>query len=150
MKIRFKFGRIILFIHKEHTDSIGIHSITIVSILQILDDVISADFYIAVPDILSKLLPLKNKLRKKFPKNKRGKLSVQVKLGINCRWSTAYISFLLGSVGVHIPQMLELFKTGHEYLVESDCYIRTQIATVRLIVWTHEDPIFWQTHFSPK
>lgn len=48
-------------------------------ILQILDDEISADFYIAVPDILSKLVPLKNKLRKKFPKSKRGKLSVGVK-----------------------------------------------------------------------
>lgn len=44
------------------------------------------------------------------------------------------IAFPLGSVGLHIPKMLELFKTGHEYLVESECYIRTQIATVRLIV----------------
>ena len=41
--------------------------------LQILDDEISADFYVAVPDILPKLVPLKNKLRKKFPKSKRGK-----------------------------------------------------------------------------
>ncbi|KAK6305955.1 hypothetical protein J4Q44_G00228800 [Coregonus suidteri] len=39
---------------------------------RILDDEVDADFYIAVPDIISKLLPLKNKLRKKFPKNKRG------------------------------------------------------------------------------
>lgn len=70
----------------------------------ILDDEISADFYVAVPDILPKLVPLKNKLRKKFPKSKRG------------------------SVGIHIPKMLELFKTGHEYMVESDCYVRTQIA----------------------
>ncbi|KAM3611139.1 uncharacterized protein V6R79_013985 [Siganus canaliculatus] len=70
----------------------------------ILDDEISADFYVAVPDILQKLVPLKNKLRKKFPKSKRG------------------------SVGIHIPKMLELFKTGHEYMVESDCFIRTQIA----------------------
>lgn len=28
--------------------------------------------------------------------------------------------------------MLQLFKTGYEYMVESDCYIRTQIGTVRL------------------
>uniref|UniRef100_A0A3B4WFB7 Large ribosomal subunit protein uL1m n=2 Tax=Seriola TaxID=8160 RepID=A0A3B4WFB7_SERLL len=70
----------------------------------ILDDEISADFYIAVPDMLPKILPLKNKLRKKFPKNKRG------------------------SVGTNIPKMLDLFKTGHEYMVESDCYVRTQIA----------------------
>lgn len=52
-------------------------------ILQILDDEISADFYIAVPDILSKLVPLKNKLRKKFPKSKRGELSVGVKQELN-------------------------------------------------------------------
>ncbi|XP_042277108.1 39S ribosomal protein L1, mitochondrial [Thunnus maccoyii] len=72
----------------------------------ILDDEISADFYVAAPDMLPKLTPLKNKLRKKFPKSKRG------------------------SVGVNIPKMLELFKTGHEYLVENDCYVRTQIATL--------------------
>ncbi|XP_040010500.1 39S ribosomal protein L1, mitochondrial [Xiphias gladius] len=70
----------------------------------ILDDEISADFYVAVPDVLPKLVPLKNKLRKKFPKSKRG------------------------SVGTNIPKMLELFQTGHEYMVESDCYVRTQIA----------------------
>uniref|UniRef100_A0A8C6U449 Large ribosomal subunit protein uL1m n=1 Tax=Neogobius melanostomus TaxID=47308 RepID=A0A8C6U449_9GOBI len=74
---------------------------------QILDDDISADFYIAVPEILPKLMPLKNKLRKKFPKSKRG------------------------SVGVNIPKMLDLFKMGHEYIVEDNCYVRTQIATVR-------------------
>lgn len=28
--------------------------------------------------------------------------------------------------------MLELFKTGHEYLVERDCYILTKMATVGL------------------
>ncbi|XP_029365806.1 large ribosomal subunit protein uL1m [Echeneis naucrates] len=70
----------------------------------ILDDEISADFYVAVPDILPKLLPLKSKLRKKFPKSKRG------------------------SVGMDIPKMLNLFKSGHEFMVESDCYVRTQIA----------------------
>lgn len=52
-------------------------------ILQLLDDEISADFYIAVPDILSKLVPLKNKLRKRFPKSKRGKLSVSIKQEFN-------------------------------------------------------------------
>lgn len=51
------------------------------------------------------------------------------------------ISFPPGSVGVRIPKMLELFKYGHEYFVESDCYIRTQIATVRLIKRTDEDQI---------
>ncbi|XP_029016071.1 39S ribosomal protein L1, mitochondrial [Betta splendens] len=72
----------------------------------ILDDEISADFYVAVPDIVSKLVLLKNKLRKKFPKSKRG------------------------SIGVNIPKMLELFRLGHEYAVESDCFVRTQIATL--------------------
>lgn len=40
--------------------------------LQILNDDVQADFYIATPEILPKLNLLKNKLRKKFPKNKRG------------------------------------------------------------------------------
>ncbi|XP_066510463.1 large ribosomal subunit protein uL1m-like [Hoplias malabaricus] len=71
---------------------------------KILEDEITADFYLAVPEIISKLVPLKNKLRKKFPKSKRG------------------------SVGVNIPKMLGLFKTGHEYLVERDSYIVTQVA----------------------
>ncbi|XP_055018067.1 39S ribosomal protein L1, mitochondrial isoform X2 [Boleophthalmus pectinirostris] len=73
---------------------------------KILDDEISADFYVAVPDMLPKLVPLKNKLRKKFPKSKRG------------------------SVGLNITRMLELFKTGHEYTVEDGCFVRTQIATL--------------------
>lgn len=45
---------------------------------QILDDEISADFYVAVPEMLPKLLPLKNKLRKRFPKGSRGKLRPQI------------------------------------------------------------------------
>ncbi|KAL0979866.1 hypothetical protein UPYG_G00190830 [Umbra pygmaea] len=63
---------------------------------RILDEEVIADFYIAVPDIMTKLLPLKNKLRRKFPKSKRG------------------------SVGLDIVNMLELFKFGHEYMVEND------------------------------
>ncbi|XP_076007000.1 large ribosomal subunit protein uL1m [Genypterus blacodes] len=72
----------------------------------ILDDKISADFYVAVPDILPKIVSLKNKLRKKFPKSNRG------------------------SVGVNVLKMLKTFKTGHEFMVENNCYIRTQIATL--------------------
>ncbi|XP_017283358.1 39S ribosomal protein L1, mitochondrial [Kryptolebias marmoratus] len=72
----------------------------------ILDDQISADFYISVPEMLPKILPLKNKLRKKFPKSKRG------------------------MVGVDIPKMLKLFRTGHGYMVENDCVVKTQIATL--------------------
>uniref|UniRef100_A0A8C4EPS5 Large ribosomal subunit protein uL1m n=1 Tax=Dicentrarchus labrax TaxID=13489 RepID=A0A8C4EPS5_DICLA len=70
----------------------------------ILDDEISADFYVAVPDILPKILPLKNKLRKKFPKSKRG------------------------SVSTNISELLEFFKASHEYNVENNCYVKTQIA----------------------
>ncbi|XP_016309073.1 large ribosomal subunit protein uL1m isoform X2 [Sinocyclocheilus anshuiensis] len=72
---------------------------------KILADEITADFYLAEPDMVQKLLPLKNKLRKKFPKSKRG------------------------SVGMNIPKMLALFKSGHEYMVE-DIYVNTQVATL--------------------
>lgn len=73
---------------------------------QILEDEVSADFYISVPEMLPKIVPLKNKLRKKFPKAKRG------------------------SVGINIPKMVAMFKTGFEYLVENNCYVKTQIATL--------------------
>lgn len=73
---------------------------------RILDDEVDADFYLAVPDMLPKLVPLKNKLRKKFPKSRRG------------------------SVGINIPRMLELFKTGHEYLVEKECFISTKVGSL--------------------
>uniref|UniRef100_UPI00398EDC36 large ribosomal subunit protein uL1m isoform X2 n=1 Tax=Pristiophorus japonicus TaxID=55135 RepID=UPI00398EDC36 len=75
-------------------------------IQKILDDEIQADFYVSVPDMVSKLVPLKNKLRKKFPKSKRG------------------------SVGPNIPEMIKLFKTGHEYLVERDCYVLSKVGTL--------------------
>ncbi|XP_023676441.2 large ribosomal subunit protein uL1m [Paramormyrops kingsleyae] len=72
----------------------------------ILEDKISGDFYVAVPEIVSRLLPLKNKLRKKFPKTKRG------------------------SVGSDIPKMLEIFKKGQEYMVQGESYVRMRIATL--------------------
>ncbi|XP_068594693.1 large ribosomal subunit protein uL1m [Brachionichthys hirsutus] len=75
---------------------------------KILDDDISADYYVAVPEVLPKIFPLKNKLRKKFPKNSRG------------------------SVGIHILKMLDLFKTCHVFTVDSECYVRTQIATLNM------------------
>ncbi|XP_069092903.1 large ribosomal subunit protein uL1m isoform X2 [Pleurodeles waltl] len=74
---------------------------------EILDDEIQADFYVAVPSILPKLSPLKNKLRKQFPKNKRG------------------------SVGIDIPKMLQIFKQGHEYSVDNDC-VQTKIASLHM------------------
>lgn len=73
---------------------------------KILDDEIQADFFLAVPEVLPKLVPLKNKLRKKFPKSKRG------------------------TVGVNIPKMLNTFRMGHEYLVENECQIKTDVAKV--------------------
>lgn len=72
---------------------------------QILNDEIQADFYVAVPSILPKLSPLKNKLRKQFPKNKRG------------------------SVGIDIQKMLKNFKQGHEYAADHDC-VQTKIASL--------------------
>ncbi|KAM8939896.1 large ribosomal subunit protein uL1m [Pelodytes ibericus] len=75
---------------------------------QVLEDEIQADFYVATPEILPKLNTLKNKLRKKFPKSKRG------------------------SVGRDIRGMVQLFKTCHEYLVEKECLIKTKIATLNM------------------
>ncbi|XP_075462974.1 large ribosomal subunit protein uL1m isoform X2 [Ascaphus truei] len=73
---------------------------------KILDDEIQADFYIAMPEIVSNLTALKNKLRKKFPKTKRG------------------------TVGRDIPKMIQLLRTVHEYMVEKECYVQTKIATL--------------------
>lgn len=73
---------------------------------EILNDDVQADFYIATPDILSKLNLLKNKLRKKFPKTKRG------------------------SVGNDIANMIKLFENCYEYIVERECFIRIKIATL--------------------
>ncbi|XP_019372335.1 PREDICTED: 39S ribosomal protein L1, mitochondrial [Gavialis gangeticus] len=77
-------------------------------IQEILDDAIQADFYIAVPEMIGKLYLLKSKLRKKFP-NSRKK-----------------------SLGPDIPKMLEFFKTGHEYMVEEDCLIKTRIGRLNM------------------
>ncbi|XP_063775663.1 large ribosomal subunit protein uL1m isoform X1 [Pseudophryne corroboree] len=73
---------------------------------EILNDEIQADFYIATPDIIGKLNILKNKLRKKFPKTKRG------------------------SVGYDIVNMMKLFQTCYEYLVENECFVKLKIATL--------------------
>ncbi|XP_051899729.1 39S ribosomal protein L1, mitochondrial isoform X2 [Pristis pectinata] len=73
---------------------------------KILDEEVQGDFYVSAPDMVSKLVPLKNKLRKKFPKSKRG------------------------SVGHNIPEMIKVFKTGHEYQVERDCYVLSKVGTL--------------------
>uniref|UniRef100_A0A8C5KDD8 Large ribosomal subunit protein uL1m n=1 Tax=Jaculus jaculus TaxID=51337 RepID=A0A8C5KDD8_JACJA len=77
-------------------------------IQKILDDEIHADFYVAVPEIMPELNPLKKKLQKKFPKAIRN------------------------SIGRDIPQMLELFKTGQEIVVDEEKknFLSTKIATL--------------------
>ncbi|XP_077131683.1 large ribosomal subunit protein uL1m isoform X1 [Ranitomeya variabilis] len=77
---------------------------------QILNDEVQADFYIATPDIIAKLNILKNKLRKKFPKTKRG------------------------SVGNDVANMMKLFETSYEYIVENECLVETKIATLDMPV----------------
>lgn len=75
-------------------------------IQRVLDDELEADFYLASPDILSQLVPLKNKLRKKFPKSKRG------------------------TVGTNIPKMMKTFKMGHEIFVDRECFIKTEVGSL--------------------
>ncbi|XP_030890250.1 39S ribosomal protein L1, mitochondrial isoform X2 [Leptonychotes weddellii] len=80
-------------------------------IQKILDDEIQSDFYVAVPEIMPELNPLKKKLKKRFPKLTRN------------------------SIGRDIPKMLELFKTGHEIKVdeERENFLQTKIATLDML-----------------
>ncbi|TKS77877.1 Extracellular matrix protein FRAS1 [Collichthys lucidus] len=72
----------------------------------------------------------------------------------SCCCCSADVLLLLRVVGLYEglsrhphSQMLQLFKTGHEYMVESECYVRTQIATgsfdfppwLRLHFWSQLD-----------
>ncbi|XP_023559074.1 39S ribosomal protein L1, mitochondrial isoform X1 [Octodon degus] len=77
-------------------------------IQKILDDEIYADFYVAVPEIMPDLNPLKKKLKNRFPKLSRN------------------------SIGRDIPKMLALFKNGHEIKVdeEKENFLTTKIATL--------------------
>ncbi|XP_049646241.1 39S ribosomal protein L1, mitochondrial [Suncus etruscus] len=77
-------------------------------IQKILDDEIQSDFYVAVPEIMPELNPLRKKLQKRFPKLTRN------------------------SIGRDIPKMLELFKTGCEIKVdeEREYLLQTKIATL--------------------
>ncbi|XP_057583969.1 39S ribosomal protein L1, mitochondrial isoform X3 [Hippopotamus amphibius kiboko] len=77
-------------------------------IQKVLDDEIQPDFYVAVPEIMPELNPLRKKLKKRFPK------------------------FTRNSIGRDIPKMLELFKTGHEIKVdeERENFLKTKIATL--------------------
>ncbi|XP_048200055.1 39S ribosomal protein L1, mitochondrial-like [Perognathus longimembris pacificus] len=78
---------------------------------EILDDEMHADFYVAVPEIMPELKPLRKKLKKSYPKFDRN------------------------SVGRDIPKMLELFKTGHEIIVdeEKEHFLSTKIATLDMM-----------------
>ncbi|KAM7326560.1 hypothetical protein ACRRTK_015038 [Alexandromys fortis] len=75
---------------------------------KILDDEVVVDFYVAVPEIMTELNPLRKKLKKRFPKATRN------------------------SIGRDIPKMLELFKTGHEIMVDEERqnFLSTKIATL--------------------
>ncbi|NXC63702.1 RM01 protein, partial [Aleadryas rufinucha] len=70
----------------------------------ILEDEIQADFYVAVPAIMPKLIPLRNKLKRKYPSTRRN------------------------SLGSDIPKMLQFFRECHEYAVEDENIIKTRIA----------------------
>ncbi|NWH80346.1 RM01 protein, partial [Piaya cayana] len=70
----------------------------------ILEDEIQVDFYVAVPAIMPKLIPLRSKLKRKYPSTKRN------------------------SLGTDIPKMVQLFRECHEYTVEDECEIETRIA----------------------
>ncbi|XP_053797554.1 39S ribosomal protein L1, mitochondrial isoform X2 [Vidua chalybeata] len=70
----------------------------------ILEDEIQADFYVAVPAIIPKLIPLRNKLKKKYPSVRRN------------------------SLGSDIPRMVQFFRECHQYTVEDESVIKTRIA----------------------
>ncbi|NWR89667.1 RM01 protein, partial [Furnarius figulus] len=70
----------------------------------ILEGEIQADFYVAVPAIIPKLIPLRNRLKQKFPSTRRN------------------------SLGPDIPKMVQLFRECHEYAVQDERVIKTRIA----------------------
>ncbi|NWW32317.1 RM01 protein, partial [Panurus biarmicus] len=74
----------------------------------ILEDEIQADFYVAVPAIIAKLIPLRNKLKRKYPSTRKN------------------------SLGSDIPKMLQFFRECHEYSVEDESIIKTRIARVNM------------------
>ncbi|NXL75526.1 RM01 protein, partial [Leptocoma aspasia] len=70
----------------------------------ILEDEIQADFYVAVPAIMPKLIPLRSKLKRKYPSTRRN------------------------SLGSDIPKMLQFFRECHEYTVQDESIIKTRVA----------------------
>ncbi|KAK2546115.1 large ribosomal subunit protein uL1m [Columba livia] len=76
----------------------------------ILEDEIQVDSYVAVPAIMPKLIPLRNKLKRKYPSTKRN------------------------SLGHDIPKMLQFFREGLEYMVQDEHLIKTRIARLDMSV----------------
>ncbi|OPJ89857.1 39S ribosomal protein L1, mitochondrial [Patagioenas fasciata monilis] len=76
----------------------------------ILEDEIQVDSYVAVPAIMPKLIPLRNKLKQKYPSTKRN------------------------SMGHDIPKMLQFFREGLEYMVQDERLIKTRIARLDMSV----------------
>ncbi|OWK55264.1 39S ribosomal protein L1, mitochondrial [Lonchura striata] len=70
----------------------------------ILEDEIQADFYVAVPAIIPKLIPLRNKLKKKYPSTRKN------------------------SLGSDIAKMVQFFRECHQYTVQDESVIKTRIA----------------------
>ncbi|XP_026532243.1 39S ribosomal protein L1, mitochondrial [Notechis scutatus] len=70
----------------------------------ILNEEIEADFYIAVPEITTKINPLRNFLKQKYPSMKNG------------------------TITYNIPETLNFFKICHEYAVTDDNLIQTPFA----------------------
>ncbi|XP_039565421.1 39S ribosomal protein L1, mitochondrial isoform X1 [Passer montanus] len=100
----------------------------------ILEDEIQADFYVAVPAIIPKLIPLRNKLKKKYPSTKRN------------------------SLGSDIPRMVQFFRECHEYSVQDESVIKTRIArldmptehiTANLKAIIHDICTFKPSNFDP-
>ncbi|XP_030305585.1 39S ribosomal protein L1, mitochondrial isoform X2 [Calypte anna] len=93
------FSGVVLLPHRytEETNKVLVFT-------EILEDEIQADFYVAVPAIIPKLIPLRNKLKRKYPNTKRN------------------------SLGTDIPKMLQLFRDGLEYTVQDENVIKTRIA----------------------
>lgn len=68
---------------------------------KILRDEIQSDFYVAVPEIMPKLNPLKKKLGGGGEERRLTKLT----------WN---------SIACDVPKVLELFKSGHEIKVDEE------------------------------
>lgn len=66
---------VFMLYRSAETKSLGLCS------LQILEDEIQADFYVAVPAIMPKLIPLRNKLKRKYPTTRRSKQQLPVTAG---------------------------------------------------------------------